>query len=148
MIELVKGNVFDPAFNNAYQTIITTRMSNWEDSYNLSKFSRKLKLEIPHIEEARTTLLKKFAFLDDKNEFVPVKKESGEVDPGTYQIKPENMEIFKKEWEEFKKSPMNFEIKKLSIQAITDAKLSGAHLEVLEPMFDLPVDIASKKKDN
>lgn len=124
----------NPQFLTTVQKLAGHPLKNFRVSYNLSRIKAKIEQEGKVAQEMFSKLLKSYAKLDEKGEFIP-----HEGKPNTFEVPKEKEVEFVKARQEF--DAFEFEIErhpvKLSELQKENLMLSGAEIQAVEPLLDM-----------
>lgn len=134
MLTLTYGLVKKPQFVHALAKIASKPMKNPKAAYVIARLTKSLGTETETVQAAFIKLIKGYAKLDDKGEFVPAEKE-GVAIPGTYQIPEENQETFHKAMEEFHAMTFECHGRKITLDELEGCDLSAIEMDILWPII-------------
>lgn len=132
MIELTWGTVRTESFQNALGRVASCTDLDFKIAYSASRILSKIKSELDAADDMYKKLLSKHADIDKEQ--------------GTYKVRPENLELWKKEVSEFLDTKFVIEKNKLQVSSLEKVKLSPAEILALEPIvYDLEVISGGKE---
>ncbi len=149
--KITYGDLRDHNFNRGFQKL--ANHNGFKDAkviVAVARIGKLFKKRSEDVQEAFLKLLKSYAILDDKGEFIPMKDEKGVEQKGTFQMKPENIgEVWEKAQDEFNKSEIEIFANKLQLHDIVGVGLTPLELGALEGVIkgvteDEPVAVPGK----
>lgn len=136
-MKILYKSLNDPSLAEAFGKLGNTPMKP-KPAYNISKIQNKLDSELKSLQKLYRDLVKRHAVLDEKGNIVEPQG------PGSYKLKEESVEAFKKEQEEL--FGLFFEIEKIHPLKLVDlegANLTPYEITALEPFLD-PNELAGE----
>lgn len=130
MIKVPYKLLKSPQFQVALRKISNHPFKSQKSAYNVMRIAKKVDEESKNCQELFTKLLKGFAKLDDKGEFVPV-----DGQPGTYQVPDEKQADFQKAAEEFDELEFTIERYPIKLEELDGVGLSPAELGAVESLL-------------
>ena len=121
MIELTLGKLRDFEFQRGMSKLVGAQTLEFKTSYHISRIWKKIQSESSIAQEAFNKLVKKFGDVDEKT--------------GQFQIKPEHIDTWTKELEEFNNTVFVVEKHKVNVATLDGVKLSPAEILALEPVL-------------
>lgn len=101
-------------------------------SYNVGKLKKKLDSEIGKAQSSFIELLKKYADLDDKGNFIP---SNGE--PGTFHVPEEKKDAWMKARDTFEEMSVNILHPKMRLHELDGVKLTPVEIVAIENLVEV-----------
>lgn len=134
MITLKYSKLRDPNFQHALYKLTNYAGFPTKACIAIAKLKKCIDSESVIAQEQFMMLLKKYAELDEKGNFVPKDNK-----PDTFVIIESKNEEWQKELKDFADYSFNIEVSKLALENVQEAKLSAQDYLALEEIFEEPV---------
>jgi hypothetical protein len=121
MIELTWGTIRAEAFQKALGKLASSPDLEFKTAYTVSRILAKVKSELDVSDEMYKKLITKHAEVDEAK--------------GTYAVKEENLEVWKKEVTEFQETKFTIDKNKIHISSFEKAKLTPAEIMVIDSLI-------------
>ena len=152
----IKAKYLNQNFIKACSLLNKQKMS-FKYSFQLKTLVTKLDKGMDHLADEYTKIVKSHCMLDEEGNIKPktltedikgpdgsIMMKAGEVIPNSYEsLGPEADAEMKKEVEELMNSEIEIDYRKLPLEAIENLEFSGEELDLLEPILDIPDEIAN-----
>jgi hypothetical protein len=133
MIKVKFGNVRDQMFMAAMSKLAhSPTFKDPKAAYNIARIIAKLGQQTDTTNELFVKLLKQYAKLDEKGNFIPVENR-----PGTFQIPDERSEEWNTKLKEFEAIEFDIDRYAIKLDDIADAKLTPAELNAIHDILDV-----------
>lgn len=136
MIKIKNKSFQDNDFRNACIKLEQYPKFPVRTAYQVMKILRLLNQEQGDFSKGLTTLLKKYALLDEKGEFISSNDPEGKPVPGTFTIPEANHEAYKKERIEFSEMDIDVDWKQLKVADLEQVNMTPAELSAIEGLID------------
>jgi len=139
MLTLTYGTVKKPQFVHTLAKLASKPMTNPKAAYAIAKMTKSLGAETAVVQDAFIKLLKGYAKLDDKGEFVPTENDGVPI-PGTYQVPEENQEAFHAAMDVFHGQTFQCHGRKLTLDELEGCDLSAMEMDTLKDIIEEPAE--------
>jgi hypothetical protein len=131
MLTLTYGHVKNPAFLNALAKLAHQPMKSPKAAYSVARIVKALSDETSVVQAAFLKMLKAYALLDEKGEFVP-----NDGIPGTYQIPEDRVEEWKKVNTEFNLMTFDAKGRKICVDELAGDAMSAHDMLTLADILE------------
>lgn len=129
MITLTYKDIRQGFFLQAFDRLCNNPNLGPKVSYNVSKIASKVRPQVETCQEKFVELVKKYAILDDKGNIKPING------PGSYEVRPEALEEYKKDLKSFENTTFTIDRFKLTYKDLEKANLAPNEWLGLEPLI-------------
>ena len=135
MLTLTYGHIKDPKFLTAMSKLARAPLKDPKAAYAVNKVIKDMSAKTPQVQEAFLGMLRGYALLDEKGEFVPTSNDGVTV-PGTYQIPEDKQEAFGTASAAFNATPLETSARALKLDELVGADLSAVDLDMLTGVIE------------
>lgn len=135
LVQLTYGEVKKPMFRTAMGKISGHPFKDQKIAYRVMRIVDSVEIELKGAERLHAKLVDQFAEKDEKGEFVPL-----EGRPGTFRVPPDRQEEYGKALTDFDALSFAMRWRKLSMDDLSDLRLSAAELKAVESIVHFPDD--------
>lgn len=137
MIEISYKHVRSGFFMQAFDRLTNNPNLPQKTSYNVSKIAQKLAPQIEKAQEAFMEIVKKYAIVDAKGNFVPDPQRG----PSSFTVSKEQEAEYKAKIDEFDAGMMTVDRPKILVSELENVKLAPNEYLGLEPLLQEGADV-------